>query len=172
MGAIVEALDAGAAQETEFMKIAQWFQEKWINRVRQFGLRASFAQAMRAAFDYLNAGIPELRKAKGVTNYRSERFVPAVEYLQANRIRTRIIREMEEAMSGIDAYITPTFVGPTNWLTNLTGHPEMIVPCGFLKENSPASISFVGKLFGEAVILALARTYQSVTDFHLRHPLL
>jgi Asp-tRNA(Asn)/Glu-tRNA(Gln) amidotransferase A subunit family amidase len=123
-----------------------------------------------AAFDYLNAGMTELREAKALTNYRADRFVPAVEYLQANRIRTRIMREMEEAMSGIDAYVTPTFVGPTNWLTNLTGHPELIVPCGFVKENSPMSISFVGKPFGEATVLALARAYQSVTDFHTRHP--
>jgi Asp-tRNA(Asn)/Glu-tRNA(Gln) amidotransferase A subunit family amidase len=123
-----------------------------------------------AAFDYLNAGMTELREAKGLMSYRAGRFVPAVEYLQANRIRTRIMGEMEEAMSGIDAYVTPTFVGPTNWLTNLTGHPEMIVPCGFVKENSPVSISFVGKPFGEAAILALARAYQSATDFHTRHP--
>jgi Asp-tRNA(Asn)/Glu-tRNA(Gln) amidotransferase A subunit family amidase len=123
-----------------------------------------------AAYDYLNSGQKELLAQRGVSNYRAGRFVPAVEYLEANRIRTLIMRNMEKVMSDIDAYVTPTFVGPTNWLTNLTGHPELIVPSGFLSVNKPISISFVGQLFGEATILALGAAYQKATDFHLKHP--
>ena len=73
-------------------------------------------------------------------------------------------------MEGIDCYITPTFVGPTNWLTNLTGHPEMIVPCGYQDGGLQAAISFVGRLYGEAAIISLARAYQRKTDFHTKHP--
>jgi len=123
-----------------------------------------------AAFDYLNAGMTELAEAKGVPNYRAARFVPATEYCQANRLRTLLMREMDTLMAGLDAYVTPTFVGPTNWLTNLTGHPEMIVPCGFTDKGMPAAISFVGKLYGEAAITSLARAFQRATGHHLRHP--
>jgi len=123
-----------------------------------------------AAFDYRNTAMRQLADGHGVAGYRASRFVPAVEYLQANRLRTLMIREMEKVMEGIDCYITPTFVGPTNWLTNLTGHPEMIVPCGYQDGGLQAAISFVGRLYGEAAIISLARAYQRKTDFHTKHP--
>jgi Asp-tRNA(Asn)/Glu-tRNA(Gln) amidotransferase A subunit family amidase len=123
-----------------------------------------------AAFDYRNAAMHPLAEGHGVAGYRVHRLVPAVEYLQANRLRTLLMGEMEKVMAGIDCYITPTFVGPTNGLTNLTGHPEMIVPCGYQEGGLQAAVSFVGRLFGEATILSLARAYQRKTDFHVKHP--
>ncbi len=125
-----------------------------------------------AAFDYCNAGMNDLIDQSGekLKEYPQYRFVPGVEYIQVNRYRTILMREMADVMSDIDAYVTPTFVGPTNWLTNITGHPEVIIPNGFTGEGTPVSISFVGKLFGEAEVLAVARAYQNATDFHLKHP--
>ena len=80
------------------------------------------------------------------------------------------MEEMGKVMAGIDAYVTPTFVGPTNFITNITGHPEVIVPSGFNDKGTPVSISFVGKLYGETEPLALAHAFQIATDFHLKHP--
>ena len=96
--------------------------------------------------------------------FRAARFVPAVEYLQANRVRMQIIESMDEAFDDFDL-----FLGSNLGLTNLTGHPEISMPDGFF-DGSPTSLRFTGKLFGETEILLLARAFQQATDYHLKHP--
>jgi Asp-tRNA(Asn)/Glu-tRNA(Gln) amidotransferase A subunit family amidase len=102
--------------------------------------------------------------------FRLSRFIPAVEYIQANRIRYLVIQEMAKLMNDIDVYVAPPFQGDNLLMTNLTGHPQIVLPNGFSKEGTPTSITFVGRLFGEATLLAVAKKYQDVTDFHLKHP--
>lgn len=101
--------------------------------------------------------------------FRQAQFVPAIEYLRANRLRTRLMREMEELMRPIDAYVG----GDDLVITNLTGHPTVVMPSA-LKERAgrmtPSSITFTGKLFGESVLLALAHAWQQATGFHLARP--
>ncbi|RFS13690.1 amidase [Emticicia sp. C21] len=103
--------------------------------------------------------------------FRSARFIPAVEYIQANRHRTLLIQEMERRLKGIDVYLSPSF-GRNLTLTNLTGHPCVVLPNGFRMEGRPTSITFMGKLFGEAKLLQVAKAYQDATDFHKKHPVL
>jgi Asp-tRNA(Asn)/Glu-tRNA(Gln) amidotransferase A subunit family amidase len=55
-------------------------------------------------------------------------------------------------------------------ITNLTGHPAVVLPNGFNEQGSPVSITFIGKPFGEAHLLRVAMSYQDATDFHRRHP--
>jgi Asp-tRNA(Asn)/Glu-tRNA(Gln) amidotransferase A subunit family amidase len=102
--------------------------------------------------------------------FRLSRFIPAVEYIQANRIRYLVIQEMAKLMNDIDVYVAPPFQGDNLLMTNLTGHPQVVLPNGFSKEGTPTSITFVGRLFGEATLLAVAKKYQDATDFHLKHP--
>ncbi len=104
--------------------------------------------------------------------FRQARFIPAVEYIQANRIRTLLMLEMAKRMSGIDVYIAPSFGGSNLLLTNLTGHPAVVVPNGFNEKGSPTSLSFIGNLFEEAKTLRLALAFQEATSFHLQHPAL
>ena len=77
---------------------------------------------------------------------------------------------METRMEGIDVFVTPSFGGSVLLLTNLTGHPTAVVPNGYRENGRPTSISFVGKLFGDAEALRLAKAYQDATDFHTRKP--
>ena len=105
------------------------------------------------------------------TVFRQGQLIPAVEYLRANRIRTLVMREMERVLSEIDVYVAPSFVGDNLLMTNLTGHPAVVVPNGFRQsDGTPTSITFMGRLFGETETLALARAYQETTGFHLRRP--
>ena len=104
--------------------------------------------------------------------FRKARLIPAVEYVQANRVRMMAMQAMAELMTNIDVYVAPSFVGDNLLLTNLTGHPAAVVPNGFRSDGTPTSISFTGRLFGEAETLAVARAFQEATDFHLRHPTL
>ena len=102
--------------------------------------------------------------------FRQSRFIPAVEYIQANRVRTMIMGAMESVMDGVDVFITPSY-GPRVLLTtNLTGHPAVTVPHGFDPDNTPTSISFVGKLFAESQLLRVAHAWQMATDYHTRRP--
>jgi Asp-tRNA(Asn)/Glu-tRNA(Gln) amidotransferase A subunit family amidase len=101
--------------------------------------------------------------------FRGGQFVPAVEYLRANRLRTLIMREMEELMAQVDLYVQ----GDDLLLTNLTGHPSVVMPDGFRKAGDvelPQSIKFTGRLYGETELLAVAHAYQQATGHHLRHP--
>jgi Asp-tRNA(Asn)/Glu-tRNA(Gln) amidotransferase A subunit family amidase len=109
-------------------------------------------------------------KAAWPNVFRSSRFIPAVEYIQANRVRTMVIQEMQRVMTEIDVYVAPSFGGDNLLLTNLTGHPCVVVPNGFDDKGSPVSITFIGRLFDEGTLLAVAKAYQDATDFHEKHP--
>ena len=128
-----------------------------------------------AAFDELTRSNRDdllVRQVKQAwpNTFRQARLIPAVEYIQANRVRTLLIEEMAQKMKGIDVYIAPSFGGNNLLLTNLTGHPAVVVPNGFDEKGSPTSISFIGNLFEEAKTLRIAKAFQDVTDFHSKHP--
>jgi Asp-tRNA(Asn)/Glu-tRNA(Gln) amidotransferase A subunit family amidase len=124
-----------------------------------------------AAFDDLTrTGVTEGLNSWPQT-FRRHQFVPAVEYLRANRIRTLLMQEMEEMMSQVDLYVG----GNDLVLTNLTGHPTVVLPNGFRKAGDsevPSAITFTGRLYGETELLAVAHAYQQATGHHLRHPAL
>lgn len=103
--------------------------------------------------------------------FRQGRLIPAVDYLRAQRVRTLLMREMEACLGEVDLFVAPTFGGSSLLLTNLTGHPCVVVPNGFrLSDGTPTSITFTGRLHGEADLLAVADLFQRATDFHLRRP--
>jgi Asp-tRNA(Asn)/Glu-tRNA(Gln) amidotransferase A subunit family amidase len=102
--------------------------------------------------------------------FRSARFIPAVEYINANRLRFLLIREMQKMMEGIDLYVAPSWEGDNLLLTNLTGHPCVVVPNGFTEKGTPTSISFTGRLFDEGRLIAFAKKYQDSEKFHKIHP--
>ena len=101
--------------------------------------------------------------------FRASRFIPAVEYIQANRLRYLWLQEMKKIFEKVDVYVAPPF-GPNLLLTNLTGHPAVVLPNGFDEKGHPVSITFIGNLFDEGRLLAVAKAYQDATDFHKKHP--
>ena len=103
-------------------------------------------------------------------SFRAARFIPAVEYIQANRIRLKITREMAQIMETVDVFVAPSFGGNVLTLTNLTGHPAVVVPNGFTEKHTPTSITFIGGLYKETETLAVAKAYQDATDFHRQYP--
>lgn len=101
--------------------------------------------------------------------FRQGQFVPAVEYLRANRLRTMLIRDMDTMMGRVDMYVG----GNDLAITNLTGHPCVTMPGGFVTVDgraSPRNVTLTGRLFGEASLLAVAHGYQRATGYHLRKP--
>lgn len=102
--------------------------------------------------------------------FRSSRFVPAVEYINACRLRYEIMKKMDPILDKFDVIIAPPEVGDQLAITNLTGNPSITLPNGTLPNGMTASISFIGNHFGEATLLAFAKAYQQQTGFHLKHP--
>ncbi len=128
-----------------------------------------------AAFDgFTRTGLDDkmTRQGKGEwPNYfRAARFIPAVEYINANRHRYQLIQKVNEVIEKYDAIICPTWVGNQAAITNLTGHPAISMPTGFDKNHSPTSITLVGKLYDEATLLAIAKVYQDATQWNKMHP--
>ena len=105
--------------------------------------------------------------------FRTSRFIPAVDYVNANRLRSVAIQKWDDLMRTVDVIVTPTGAANLSQLvaTNLTGHPAVIIPNGFREDGTPVSITFLGGLFEEAKMLAVARAYQEATGFHLKHPI-
>ena len=96
---------------------------------------------------------------------RQSRFIPAVEYIQANRHRQVLIEKMDEFMSEYDIIISPTCGNSQMFITNLTGHPVVSIPTGLDGKGHPTSITLVGRLFEEEKIIRLAKVFQELSDF-------
>ncbi|MBK8100114.1 MAG: amidase [Planctomycetes bacterium] len=106
--------------------------------------------------------------------FRAARAVPAVEFLRAARLRTRLQHEMAKVMADVDVLVTPTHGGPTLACTNLTGHPALVLPIGAddAAGGRPTVLTLIGGLYGEAAVLHLAQAWQRDTDWHRRRPAL
>lgn len=102
--------------------------------------------------------------------FRDGQFVPAVEYLRASRVRTKLMRAMVERMETVDVYAG---LGQDLSITNLTGHPTVVFPMGFHESDGrprPGAVGLTGRLYGEATLLAVANAFQQATGDHLRRP--
>jgi Asp-tRNA(Asn)/Glu-tRNA(Gln) amidotransferase A subunit family amidase len=130
---------------------------------------AAFDELTRSGRDALMD--PEPERSNWPAAFRSARFVPAVEYINANRARTLLMARMRDAMRDVDVVIMPN-VGLN--LTNLTGHPQVSLPAGFRvnerQREVPVSIQFIGRLYAEDSMLRVAKAWQDATRHHLRRP--
>jgi Asp-tRNA(Asn)/Glu-tRNA(Gln) amidotransferase A subunit family amidase len=107
--------------------------------------------------------------------FRTARFVPAVEYINAQRHRSVLMQKVNEVISQYDVIICPSRGVESNQtaITNLTGHPVVCMPTGLdSKYNMPTGITFVGNLYDEGTILQIANAYQQQTSWNKQHPAL
>ena len=101
--------------------------------------------------------------------FRTSRFIPAVEYLRAQRARTLLMHEMEKLMSQWDVFVSPAPGSASLLVTNLTGHPAVVLPCGFVND-LPIAIMFTGGVYDEVSPLRVALAYERATKWHTMHP--
>jgi hypothetical protein len=80
-----------------------------------------------------------------------------------------LMREMDAFMNKWDAFVSPAPGSGSLTVTNLTGHPALVVPCGFVK-GLPMNIMFTGGLYDEAAPLRLGLAYQRNTNWTSMHP--
>src|ERR1044072_6154809 len=101
--------------------------------------------------------------------FRTSRFIPAVEYIRAQRARTLLIHEMEKLMSQWDVFVSPAPGSASLLVTNLTGNPAVCVPCGFVNDR-PIAIMFTGGVYDEVSPLRVALAFERATNWHTMHP--
>lgn len=128
---------------------------------------AAFDELTRTGRDSL---LVNQRRNAWPNSFRTARFIPAVDYINASRVRKQLIEQYHEKLKDYDVIITPSFGGNQLLVTNLTGHPCLVMPNGFTEKGSPTSISFLGKLFGEAAVLQLGKAFQDATDWDEKTP--
>jgi Asp-tRNA(Asn)/Glu-tRNA(Gln) amidotransferase A subunit family amidase len=122
-------------------------------------------------------------------SFRQARLVPAVEYIQADRLRRLFMQDMHNLFQEVDVIIGDNFGGGMLRVTNFTGHPQLTLPCGFSDRKIqtafdetkvaegetgklPASIGLWGTLFGEHKLLALGRALEEQLDVNSKRPVL
>lgn len=128
-----------------------------------------------AAFDELTRSnrdslLVNQKKSAWPNYFRTARFISAVDYINANRIRRELIAQLNATLQQYDAVLTPSFGGNQLLMTNLSGNPCVVFPNGFNEEGSPTSFSIIGNLYEEGKLLELASAYQAATEFDDKHP--
>jgi Asp-tRNA(Asn)/Glu-tRNA(Gln) amidotransferase A subunit family amidase len=119
----------------------------------------------------------EPREARRRGRFRRGRDTRALDYVQSQRRRLILMKEMQEAMEGFDMFVSG---GGHVGLTNQTGHPAAIVQYGFGVRNPdsdnpttmPLTTTLLGDLFADDKILNVAHAFQKQTDWHQRRPAL
>lgn len=138
-------------------------------------LRLILSAEAAAAFDDLTRSnrdslLTDQRRNAWPNSFRAARFIPAVDYINASRVRTLLVNEFHQKTKDFDVIVAPSFGGSQLLMTNLTGTPCVVVPNGFNAQGSPTSISFISKLNGEAALLLFAQAFQDATNFDEQVP--
>ncbi|MEI8073211.1 MAG: amidase [Bacteroidota bacterium] len=136
-----------------------------------------WAAESAAAFDPLtrsgkDSQMVQQWQSRYPNQFRSARFIPAVEYLTACRLRYLVMQEAFPLLSKYDIIIVPSMADEPMALTCLTGNPCITIPAGLAAIGAaPPSITFIGgKLYSEATIAAFAKKFQQLTNYQQQHP--
>jgi len=171
MGNELEVLNAFKKADAQLIPVD--FPDSGIYNFNMSGIIIGVESA--AAFDeFTRTDLDDMMTRQGrgdwPNQFRSSRFIPAVEYVNANRYRYLLMQKINEFINKYDVVICPTYGGHQLQITNLTGHPVVCLPTGFNKNHLPTSITLVGKLYDEATLLSVAKAYQQATQWDEMHP--
>ncbi len=136
-------------------------------------LRIILEAESAAAFDDLtrNGGVDELTRQTAdawPNSFRASRYIPAVEYLRAQRARTLLIARLDDLLARVDVFVSPTRSAGLA-MTNLTGHPAVAVKAGFAN-GLPVALMVTGRLYDEATVLGVAHAFERLTPWGAMHP--
>jgi Asp-tRNA(Asn)/Glu-tRNA(Gln) amidotransferase A subunit family amidase len=139
-------------------------------------IRTVLTAEAATAFDDItrNGGVDQLNGQSPddwPNTFRTARTMTAVEYIRAQRARTLLMQAMDKFMDDWDVLVSLPFSASLT-LTNLTGHPQVVVPCGFNDKGLPQSLLFTGHLYEEGTPMRVAHHFERATKWHTMHPAL
>ena len=126
--------------------------------------------------------------------FRKARFLTAIDHIQLDRLRRRVMQDMDAAFQGVEAMVGPSLAGPMLIITNYTGHPCLVLRSGFARRETrsplslararldqgtagtgalhtvPHTICLYGRLFDEGTILRLGRALEAALAVRDRRP--
>jgi len=125
-----------------------------------------------AAFEELTrtGDVNQITSSQWPDIFRGHRFVPGVEYIQAMRARTLLMRQFEEELKDFDAIVASDRGSMLLFITNLTGHPQLYVPMGLNARGANRGLSIVGRLYDEGTILGIGARVQEKTGYWKLRP--
>ena len=135
------------------------------------GLLLTLGAEAACAFDELTRSGDDDELTRQIRNawpntFRAARSVPAVEYLRAQRLRTRLMLDMDAALAGVDAVVHAPYAGGILSITNLTGHPcvaaTFVGPEGPRQDGCPRVVCFTGHLDRDEALMGIVARWQRV----------
>ncbi|MHC5028998.1 MAG: amidase [Planctomycetota bacterium] len=101
--------------------------------------------------------------------FRQAWFIPAIEYIQADRLRLEAMELMDQMMRGVDCVLSPSFAASLLLITNTTGHPCLTLRSGFQENGTPRGVTLWGGLFEEGKLARLGVALEQALDvWHVR----
>jgi aspartyl-tRNA(Asn)/glutamyl-tRNA(Gln) amidotransferase subunit A len=148
-----------------------------------------FAEAASAFEDMIESGaIAELTAPEDHYTAYARDAILAKDYIKALRLRGVVMREADHVLGRLDALVAPgrpataprlegefrnlhrPALDPMGAIGNMAGLPAVAVPNGFSESGLPTSLQFMGRAWADDTVLAAARAWQGITDWHQRHP--
>ena len=146
-------------------------------------------EAASAFEDFLGEGGPQkLTAPEDHYGPYARTAILATDYVRALRLRGVMARQVDEVMSGYDAFAAPTSLttatpidqqfrrntsGPgdiVGAIGNGCGLPSQSVPSGFDSDGLPTGVQFMARAYDENICIALGKAYQERTDWHKQRP--
>lgn len=136
------------------------------------GIDALLSVEASAAFEALTrtGEVNTIKSSFWPNIFRSNRFVPGVEFIQCMRARTLLMRKFEEELGDYDAIVASDRGSYLLFITNLTGHPQLYVPQGLTPRGVQRGLSIIGRLYDEGTILGIGARVQQATEFWKLRP--
>lgn len=125
-----------------------------------------------AAFDVLTRSpeIHDLKNSFWPQSFRSHRYTPGVDYILMQKLRGELMHRFDREFADYDLVVADGLGDYLLEITNLTGHPQVIIPNGVSPKGESLSKSFIGRVYHEDVVLAVAETMQQATNLHRKRP--
>ena len=125
-----------------------------------------------AAFDEIthDGRVDTMKGSLWPPAFRASSMLTGVDYIQAMRARTTVMRKFEDELGSLDVIIANGSGGDVLVTTNLTGHPQLFIPMGLNDQARPIGISLIGRLYEEGTMLAIGNMLQQATSVYRKRP--
>jgi hypothetical protein len=103
-------------------------------------------------------------------SFRKTWFIPAIEFVQAERMRRIFMVWMRKALEGVDALVLPPYAGGMLVVSNATGHPSLVMRTGFDKAGQPRSATLIGHPFDESTLISAGAAIEAQLGIASKRP--